>query len=299
MDRYAALPPFISLLLPTRGRPALVRRLFESIAATTTRLDRVEVILYVDEDDTGSHTLDSELFAVRSIVGPSRTMGQYNSECLARSRGEILILANDDMVIRTPGWDERVAQVHAEHSDQVYLAYCNDLFKNRAWCTFPILSRRTCELLGEPYPRAYRGAFIDTHLVDIFMRLERAGVSRTRYLDDVVFEHLHYRVGKSEYDETYRRRGRFADDQTFVALAPERKLAAARLLDTIRGTRADATPFVRADERPIGGIVDALLRYSRTFLLDTGLPVRWRAFLWYWFLGRYVAARGWLGPLRR
>jgi len=299
MDRYAGLPPIISLLLPTRGRPTLVERLFESISATTTRLDRVEVILYVDEDDPSSHRLDSRDFAVTRIVGPPRTMGQYNSECLARARGDILILANDDMVVRTRGWNERVAQVHAEHSDQVYLAYCNDLFKNRAWCTFPILSRRTCELLGDPYPTAYRGAFIDTHLVDIFKRLEQAGMSRTRYLEDVVFEHLHYRVGKSAFDETYRRRDRFADDQTFVALAPERRRAAIRLLDAIRGGPVAASGHAPPPGVPTGGILDALLRYSGTFLLDTTLPLQWRAFLWYWFLGRYVAARGWLGPLNR
>lgn len=289
----------ISLLLPTRGRPALVKRLFDSIATSTANLDHIEVILYVDDDDVDSHTLDSDRFPVNRIIGPPTTMGHYNSNCLARSRGDIVILANDDMVIRTPGWDERIAAVHAEYPDGVYLAYCNDLFKNRGWCTFPILSRRTCDLLAEPYPLVYRGAFIDTHLVDIFKRLEHAGAHRIRYLSDVVFEHLHYRVGKAEFDTTYQKRGRFLDDHTFVALAASRKESAARLLDAIRGSSERRPPTKSTRPAEPRGPTSALLLYSRTFLLDLGLPLRWRVFLWYWFVGRYLAAKGWLGPIRR
>ncbi|MBI1395545.1 MAG: hypothetical protein GC151_06150 [Betaproteobacteria bacterium] len=289
----------ISLLLPTRGRPALVERLFESIVATTSRLDRVEVVLYVDDDDRASHSLDSGEISVTRIIGPPTTMGHYNTACLERSRGDIVILANDDMVIRTPAWDERIEEVHAEFPDGVYLAYCNDLFKNRGWCTFPILSRRSCELLGEPYPVAYRGAFIDTHLVDIFRRLDHAGTPRTRYLEHVVFEHLHYRVGKAEFDATYRNRGRFADDHTFVALASARRESAIRLRDAILGrAAADRQPASPPPGEP-ASLVQALGLFTKTFLLDGDLPVRWRVFLWYWFVGRYLAARGLLGPLGR
>ena len=45
----------ISLLLPTRGRPAWVERLFDSIVATASQLARIEVVMYVDDDDAGSH----------------------------------------------------------------------------------------------------------------------------------------------------------------------------------------------------------------------------------------------------
>ena len=210
--------PSISLLLPTRGRPALAKRLFKSIAETIAQPERVEIILYADEDDTGSHHLNSSDFRVVPIIGPALSMGGYNSACLKQARGDIIILVNDDMVIRTPGWDNMIVEMDAGFSDKIYLAYSNDLNKKRSLCTFPILSRRTCELLVEPYPAAYQGAFIDVHLFDIFKRLRHAGFGRTQYLDDVVFEHLHYRTGKADCDETYMRRGRFEDDPTFIAM---------------------------------------------------------------------------------
>ncbi len=285
----------ISLLLPTRGRPQHVRRLFASIRETTARLDSVEVILYVDEDDVGSHDLTDDRFRVTPIIGPPDTMGSYNTACLRRARGDIIMLANDDMVMRTEGWDERLRAVDREFPDKVYLAYGNDLFKNRGWCTFPVMSRSTCELLVDPYPTVYQGAFIDSHLVDIFQRLSRLGAQRVRYVPDVVFEHLHYRVGKSEFDETYRRRDRFKDDPTFVALIEARRSSSHQLMRAIRGH-----PLVPLDVSPTGGsapqsVAGAVWLYTRRFLMDGGLPLKWRTFLWYWFIGRYLAARGFLG----
>jgi len=291
----------ISLLLPTRQRPALVQRLFQSIVETTSRLDKVEVILYVDEDDIGSHGLDSAYFRVVRIVGPMLTMGGYNSACLQRAQGEVIILANDDMVIRTHGWDDRVRAMHDEFEDRIYLGYANDLFKKSRFCTFPILSRRTCELLADPYPAAYRRAFIDVHLFDIFKRLQHAGFDRIRYYEDLVFEHLHYRSGKAPYDETYgyARNGRFADDPTFIALTAMRSAAANRLISIIRNEPVVAGGDVDFQNKVPTGIPSAVRLFTRLFLLDGELPYRWRVFLWYWFIGRYLAANGFLRPFVR
>lgn len=284
--------PSISLLLPTRGRPALARRLFRSIAETVSQPERVEVILYVDEDDVESHELASDDIRIERIVGPAQSMGRYNSACLERAKGEIVVLANDDMIIRTSGWDERLLQVHAEFPDGIYLAYGNDLNKKRGLSTFPILSRRTCELLVDPYPAEYRGAFIDVHVFDIFQRLRHAGFDRTRYLEDVVFEHMHFRIGKSAPDATYLKRGRFDDDATFIALAPARRDAARRLIDALQGRRPDR--FLRRQYREVvpANSLAASAYFARQFLFDRELPWRRRLYLWYWFLGRYVTAHG-------
>ena len=291
----------ISLLLPTRRRPALVHRLFASIAETTSRLHQVEVVLYVDEDDTGSHDLDSPNFRVVRIVGPALSMGGYNSACLEKARGEVLILANDDMVIRTPGWDDRISAMDAEFEDRIYLGYANDLFKKSRFCTFPILSRRTCELLVSPFPSAYRRMFIDVHLFDIFKRLQHAGLDRIRYCDDLVFEHLHYRTGKALYDKTYDygRSGRFSDDQTFIALTAMRSTAARRLISAIRKEPAVAIEDASLSDIAPSNIARAVYFFALRFLADRELPFGWRVFLWYWFIGRYLAANGFLRPFAR
>ena len=283
----------ISFLLPARGRPALAERLFRSIAETTSHPERVEVILYVDEDDTGSHHLGSDAIRVARIIGPRMSMGGYNSACLARASGDVIILANDDMVIRTPGWDDQIMQVDTEFADKIYLAYCNDYFKQGV-CTFPIVSRRTCELLVDPYPAAYQGAFIDTHLFDLFKRLQHAGFDRIRYLHEVIFEHRHFRTGKAVRDATYLRRGRFADDATFLAMAAVRSAGAKRLLQSLRGEPLPAYQPAECREYAPAGLFSAVAYLSRHVLFDTELPLRWRSYVWCRFIGRYLVSHGFL-----
>jgi hypothetical protein len=183
-------------------------------------------------------------------------------------------------VIQTRGWDRKVREMHAAMQDRVYLAYPNDLFKGRGLSAFPILSRAACQLLGEPFPRAYRGAFIDYHLLDIFKRLERHGHSRLIYLEDVVFEHMHYRTGKGDYDEVYGKRDRFGDDDTFLRMRDARDAAARRLLAAIEGESARRPPAAAAPTPP------DLLRVS---LLDRELPFAWRLRLFFWFVARRLA----------
>jgi len=292
-------PRLISLLLPTRGRPTLAERFFQSVADQSTHPEAVEIVPYVDEDDFGSYHLDHPDVQIDKIIGPRLTMGGYNSRCLERSQGEIIILVNDDMVIRTKGWDEKVRSVHEQFSGGVYLAYGNDLFKGSKLCTFPILSRRTCELLGEPYPVAYCGTFIDYHLFDIFKRLQHAGHDRICYLEEVVFEHLHYRTGKAAVDETYTERDRFGADSTFMALIGARQIAAKRLEQALMSNRITEYRPTQCKAVIPSTPLSALATYSRHLLFDDGLPWRWRGWLWFWFCGRYLAANGWLRPFVR
>jgi ABC-type polysaccharide/polyol phosphate transport system ATPase subunit len=270
----------ISLLLPTRGRPELLRRFLESVLARSERPELVEVVVYADEDDPSSHGFQVEGLEVRTLVGPRASMGDYNTACFEGSRGDIVVLANDDVVIQTRGWDRKLREMHAAMQDRVYLAYPNDLFKGRGLSAFPILSRAACQMLGEPFPRAYRGAFIDYHLLDIFKRLERRGHPRLIYLEDVVFEHMHYRTGKGDFDAIYGKRDRFGDDDTFLRMRDERNAAAGRLLAAIEGEAAPRLPAAAAPTPP------ELLPVS---LLDRELPVSWRLRLFLWFVARNLA----------
>jgi glycosyltransferase involved in cell wall biosynthesis len=284
----------ISLLLPTRGRPQLVERFLKSVLDCSDEHEKVEIILYIDEDDVESHHLSSNQLNLKKIIGPRGSMGYYNMACLEIASGEIIVLANDDMVIRTHSWDLKLRTLHTQYSDGIYLAYGNDLFKGGDLCTFPILSKRTCELLKEPYPRVYQGAFIDYHLFDIFQRLKFVGLNRIVYLKDVVFEHLHFRAGKAVQDATYMQRNRFADDHIFVRLDKLRYFQALKLENVINGFSDKVESQAFTFESKIESL--SIAEVTMTFLLNKFLPVRWRFFLWYWFVGRLLAARGYLKP---
>lgn len=292
------MTPRISLLLPSRGRPEGIQRLFRSIEEMTSNPAAVEVILRLDEDDPSSRGITSDVFHVHEIVGPRVSMGEYNTACMKAARGDILVCANDDMLVRTPAWDQLLIDFHEGIPDGVYLAYGNDLIKGRGLCTFPIMSRRTCETLSAPFPATYAGQLIDYHLMDLFKRLEKAGWSRTFYLDELVFEHLHYRVGKSQFDETYKQRCRFGDDGNFAHLCRFRQEEAARLLALLAHQplpQQPDEPSNRGENPP--GLLVALWRYFTAFVLDGGLPMRWKSFLFAFFVARFLRSKGYLGWL--
>lgn len=217
--------------------------MLESFFETAAHPSMADVAIYIDDDDEGTLELDLSSYNVRRVVGPRQSMGTLNAACFAATEGEIVILCNDDVIFQTKGWDTIIREAAGQYQDQIYLFYPNDLFKGEKLATFPILSRVTCDAIADPFPGEYRGAFIDVHIMDIFKQLKGAGHDRVVYLDDVVFEHMHYRLGKSEMDETYTKRDRFVDDKTFMALVGARQWATQRLLALINGEN------VNPDER--------------------------------------------------
>lgn len=272
--------------------------MFDSLAAHTKRLENLEVVLYLDEDDPMSHDLEHKDFSVVKIIGPRASMGTYNTACLNRASGDIVILMNDDVVVRTPGWDSALIELAAGIPDGVFLVYANDLHMGKKMCTFPVSTRKACEVMARPYPEEYQAGFIDWHLFDIFKRLKHMGDDRIFYLEEVVFEHRHYMAGKAELDATYRANEYYADDWTFVALRHLRQKTAERLQAFIAGRPLPELPKTHG----LGSRPDspwrALLRYASVLLLDPALPVGERVRMWVWLTGRYLRSQGYLRPKR-
>lgn len=224
----------ISLLLPTRGRPAMLERLFASLVRTTADLTDLEVVLYLDSDDHGSQSVSHPSLSLVKLIGqPGQTMGFMNGACYEASRGRYVMLINDDVIFRTAGWDRRVIESFHQFPDDVALVYGNDLDQGKAVPTFPTVSRRVCNVLGEICPRGYRNLHIESHLFDIFRQLARLGHNRIVYLEDVVFEHMHPVVGKAEIADTYVKKDKRGDDILFIELDNGRRSKARKLAQAI------------------------------------------------------------------
>jgi glycosyltransferase involved in cell wall biosynthesis len=269
----------ISLLLPTRGRPHLIRRLFDSVVAYTDRLEDLEIILYVDDDDETGQEISDDRISLLKIFGPRLSMGAYNTICLGQASGDYIMLMNDDVIVRTSAWDRKVAELGRTISDGIFLAYPNDLHIGKRMCTFPILTKKACELFLRPYPEEYKTYFIDWHIFDTFKRLRAIGHARIFYLEDVVFEHCHYMAGKAELDATYEAKDYYQDDWTFLNLRPLRQQMAERL--------ADFQVLAASAPRP-DKTANVLLRYISECLGDPVLPIEERVRLFIWLTGRYL-----------
>ncbi len=193
-----------SFLLPTRGRPDLARRFLRSVTETADRSEEIEVVLGVDEDDAPSHSIAHAGLSVKIVVlPPGMTMGALNRACFERSAGRYVMLINDDVIVRTRGWDSAVYRAFARYADDLALVHVNDLLFGQRLCTFPILSRKSCLEIGI-CPQCYRRYRIDDHIYDSYGLLGYLGHSRLVYLKDVIFEHENYSVAGSR---TGRRAG--------------------------------------------------------------------------------------------
>ena len=222
-----------SLILPTRERPALARRMLDSVFATAERPENVEIIAYVDHDDRASLALEHPCLSLVKLVRPRATMGAITQACYAAASGRFIMLANDDIVFRTPGWDRAVLERFHAVGDDLALVWGNDLFRGARLPSHPILSRTACELMGGVCPEQYRRDYIDAHIYDIFRLLSRIGHHRLVYMPDVVFEHLHVENGKAAADSTSVKLRRSDDEVTYIAWAEERELAAHRFAQHI------------------------------------------------------------------
>ena len=231
--------PVISIVVPTRGRVALLGRLLDSIADTAARPDRLQIVLRIDRDDLPTAAVEHPRLDLVKLVGPPAKMGQMTRECCRAATGKYVLLLNDDAVCRTPGWDESILEPFAAFDDEIALVWCNDLFRGPIIPNFPLLSRTTCELIGGVCPGDYNRDYIDTHLFDVFKKLEALGHRRTVYLPDVVIEHLHHEAGKAELDATYVKARQEADELTYIAWDQRRQIVAERLAAHIqRGVAA-------------------------------------------------------------
>jgi hypothetical protein len=178
--------------MPTRHRLALVQRFLDSLAAATDRLDKIEVVLGVDDDDPESHVITHSKIPLKIVIVPrGGTMGQLNQKCFEASTGRFVFAMNDDVIAETKGWDTRVYEILRRFPDDIVLVHVNDDLFGRRLCTFPIISRRSCLEIGA-FGLQYRRYKIDDHIYETYALLEKLGYNRVVFLEDVLFRHENF-----------------------------------------------------------------------------------------------------------
>lgn len=231
--------PLISLIVPTRGRPAQLRRMLDSLARTAYHPERIEVVLVVDADDPASLARHPRLTVRHVVVPAGLTMGALNNAGYGASVGAYVMLLNDDVIARTPGWDATVLACFSRFPDPFVLLHVNDTLMRDHLCTFPLSSRAFYELTDGICPQEYQRYRIDDHIEDVFNLLAVLGERRVVYLPDVVFEHdnaFHHPEAGPVYQSDPAVLA--MDAPRFDALFPQRKEHAVRVRAAIDG-RAD------------------------------------------------------------
>ena len=179
-----------SLIIPSRHRTQQLRGLLDSLAVCTERLADLEVILVVDSDDEETLRFTHDPIALKKVqVPPGTPMGALNAAGFEQATGVYLMLVNDDVIVRTPGWDRLVLETFRQYPDGIVLVHVNDLFFKDELCVFPFLTRQFCSLAAGICPPGYIRYGIDNHIQYTFESLKALGYDRRIYLSGVIFEH--------------------------------------------------------------------------------------------------------------
>lgn len=208
----------ISILLPTRKRPENIVRLWESIAKTADNPLDLELICYIDEDDTSYDNISS--VPMIKVRGPRIVLSEMWNKCYEKSHGDILMHCGDDIVFRTKHWDRLVKSTFKEYKDGIVFVYGNDGsgVHDGNFGTHGFISRRWADTVGYFVPPYFSSDWNDTWLNDVAKLLGR------HVHIDILTEHMHPDFGKADLDITHQERIRRGSDDKVWQIYQDKRL---------------------------------------------------------------------------
>ena len=229
----------ISVLCPTRGRPSNMLRLAESIFSMASSKGEVELIFYIDEDDTVSKEKAEELvlrYPIKYMVGPRIVLSQMWNECykLASTDSEIFHHCGDDVVFRTPQWNLRIEEEFEKVEDRILFVFGRDgIVDSPVLGTHGFVHKNWVDVIGYFVPPYFEYCYNDTWLTEVATSL-----GRVRYLPEILIEHLHPCIGYPS-DATYAEGSAFGEVclQRWKDKVGERKVDAEKLAAFIQSRR--------------------------------------------------------------
>lgn len=190
----------ISILVPTRGRPESMTRLCEAAHSLAKNPEQIEIVFYIDSDDTLSlermKLLSSK--TIKAIIGPRIALSEAWNVLSRESQGEICMQCGDDAVFRTAHWDLMVLNAFEACPDKILFVYGKDGIQNEKMGTLGFLHRNWIKTVGYFMPQYFYSDGTDLWLTDMGKRLKRA-----KYIPEMYIEHLHPAAGKAELDQTH------------------------------------------------------------------------------------------------
>jgi hypothetical protein len=180
------------IIIPSRDRVQNVNRAVDAIKNTATMSD---IIIALDNDNDHIYPkIDGVVYKVGPRLRMNGTLNALSSRYV--DKYETITFMGDDHLPRTHGWDEKLYDPISKRGYGV--SYGNDLFQKQALPTAVMMSSNIIKILGFMAPPALIHMFMDN-----FWKRLGEELRCLDYFDDVIIEHMHAYVGKSELDEMY------------------------------------------------------------------------------------------------
>ena len=191
----------ISIICPSRRRPSQLLNMMNSATNKSTAPQNLEFCIYIDEDDESYNFghIDFSKFKIQTLRGPRFWLsGMFNS-LLTVASGDYIFYCGDDVEFKTVGWDLSMKKEIDKFKDKLCVVYVNDLAKyEQKYATIGMVHKSWVNVYGHIFTPHMRDNGIDFWISEV-----ASCVGRLKYLPEVHIEHLQFRQGKGEIDETY------------------------------------------------------------------------------------------------
>jgi len=182
------------VVVPTRERPHKITELIEAWRATTS--GNSELLICLDDDDAENYTIPDDVSLMthaRMRLGPwlNYATTSYKSENPIKYIG----FMGDDHRPRTKNWDQLIIE---PLESRLGVSYGNDLLQGEALATAAFMNKEIVDKLGY----FCTPGCIHLYLDNFWMTLGN-GLQSLHYRPDVIIEHEHFSIGKSEKDALY------------------------------------------------------------------------------------------------
>jgi hypothetical protein len=195
----------LTVICPSRGRPHFAAEVQATFNETAADLD-TKLWFIVDPDDATAAEYPNDLveptvqtWRLAERAYPPGMLAPLNVAAkMPEIVGDSTVIGfiGDDHRFRTNSWDF-IIEDFLENNPGV--AYADDLLKGQELPTQWFVSRPIVDVFGMGLP-------ILRHLyIDDYWRTLAAGAGCLFYMPEIVIEHMHPTVGKSEWDEGYRK----------------------------------------------------------------------------------------------
>ena len=212
------MKPYLTVLVPSRGRPHTLTEMAEAFRETCTESDdravTTRLVFVVDTDDPTLAEYMEALYSVNPYPILTQIMehvdgGGMNGALNASAwnvtdptsgvqRPFAVASFGDDHRPRTSGWDTRFMETL--HEVRTGIVYGDDKLQGAALPTAVAMTSDIVRALGHMAPGSMRHLYIDNY----WLALGQAA-DCIRYLPDVIIEHMHPGAGKAPMDEHYAR----------------------------------------------------------------------------------------------
>ena len=182
----------ITLCVPSRGRPELAKRMYDSAYLNCNHPKNVEIRFYLNEDDPLLDTYLKMLPHANLWIGPNQSTSFSWNRLAYRAKHDIVCLMGDDVQINTKNWDKMIFDEFELSKDKILCVvpwtgrprgYTEEQLeiKGRYVCgkkeTLPAphfaVHKKWIEVLGYMCPPQFWHFYVDTYTQKVARKLGR------------------------------------------------------------------------------------------------------------------------------